>query len=351
MIYNHSHIAPQLISSSTQNIVFDQLVEEVVSQVNRAAGKISEIPGISEAEVFPGNSNKVIFLNLEDGRRMMIKLASHHWAGPRFESARRASTLIRRNSKIIAPKHVVLPENNQDQPIMAYWYIPLPILKKLWPGLSSDQRKEALRSFGRMIRELHQIKVERYGSLVKPEKNYNTISEYMESDLWERLRPAVWSTWNEAVPLLDNLAEMASGLPERKDEATLVHNDLHVGNVFCEFKGSKVRCVGLLDFEAAVGSVPESDLASASVLHYPLFDENQDESSWIKDFERHMLEGYGKQPDMEVLKFFKGYHLLNLGYYSAYIGDVEHAEDVAVMLHQLLDETSSIQNTVSKPEE
>ena len=109
-----------------------------------------------------------------------------------------------------------------------------------------------------------------------------------------------------------------------EEEGTLIHGDLHAGNVLCETEGERIRCVGLLDLETAFAGPPEADLANAEVLHGPLFTQPLPEP-WFE----HLRAGYGDSLDPLVLAFFRIYHLANMGFYSAFIGDAWHAETVA----------------------
>ena len=85
-----------------------------------------------------------------------------------------------------------------------------------------------------------------------------------------------------------------------------------------------IRCVGLLDLEWVHAGPPESDFARFAVMHGGPFD---------MLIEPHSLEwayeGYGRALDRRLLTFYSLYHYLNLGLYSAVIGDDWHAAAVA----------------------
>src|SRR5699024_8319896 len=98
-----------------------------------------------------------------------------------------------------------------------------------------------------------------------------------------------------------------------------------------------VQCVGLLDLEEAKGGRWESDLANVVTLHHPLFSREEGEGDWLKDFGRYIVEGYGKKPDPELLRFFQIYHLINLGFFSALNKDHYHARQVSERIMGLLD--------------
>lgn len=303
------------------------LPDGLIQRLKKVTGEEEKYSGISEIHMLSGSSNEVMHLNMDDGRSLMIKRAPYDWAGPRFQNARRASSLLREKSPLVTPKHLQLPDHIGDTPMMAYWFISHPTLENLWPNLSKDQRVEALCSFGKMLRKMHKVKVDGYGSL-NGDGHFSTISSYMENDLRNRLRSAVWFKWPEALPIIDRLGHMAGYLPKEDDKATLIHNDLHFDNILCRVADETMECIGLLDLEAAVGGVPESDLASAIVLHDPLFAKGNPKQKWVDNFGRHLLKGYGNDINHFMLKFFQTYHLLNLGYFSALNGDKQHANRV-----------------------
>src|SRR5690606_21940358 len=94
-----------------------------------------------------------------------------------------------------------------------------------------------------------------------------------KDDLAGRLLPAVEVAWPAAIPVVAGLLDFVGLFEDRIDDSsTLVHNDLHMGNVLCT-KGDagEVRCVGLLDLETAMAAPPEADIAAIQVHHGPLF--------------------------------------------------------------------------------
>lgn len=274
-------------------------------------------------------------LTFDDGRKMVIKQSQYGWAKPRFESAHNASKLIRRQSSVIAPKHITIPEEVAEYPTMAYWYLPYPTLKELWPELSVSQREQASKSLGRMLREIHKIKVPDYG-LLHEKDSYRSASDFMYSDLHDRLKPAIAAYWPEVLPMVDRLIQITKDLPDNENNAALVHNDMHLGNIICKVQNDKIQCIGLLDLEEATGGIWESDLASAITLHHPLFLSSKLKGSWFKDFAQYISEGYGEKPDQKLLRFFRIYHLVNLGYFSAMNEESQHARNIGKKASELL---------------
>lgn len=289
---------------------------------------------ISKISTLSGYSNDIVRINLENGRRLMIKQAQYDWVGPRFDSSRRASRLIRQKSSLIAPEHLPISETDDHTPLLAYWFIPLPTLKGLWPDLSEIQKKNVLRSLGHMLRELHKIEVDQYGLLIDNSQTHKSISAFMKSDLIERLKPAIWAHWSDAVPLVDQLTKMSAELPDEKP--SLVHNDLHLDNILCKVEDGEVQCVGLLDLEAAGGGRFESDIASAIILHDPFFSREDEEIVWLENFDEYLKEGYGKKSNPLLLRFFKAYHLINMGFFFAHNGDKERADRIHDSIQYLL---------------
>lgn len=294
---------------------------------------------IQEVTDLPGHTNEVFHVTLQDGRNLIVKQAHRDWARPRFESARRAAGLLE-ETPIVTPTHLHLP-NQVTKPIQAYWYISRPTLKSVWPDLSRIQRTKAIQSLGQLLNRVHRVEVQQFGALNDTEYSSKVLNKFLQQDLQQRLRPAVWTKWKEGLPLLDRLSDKAAGLPEPERSPCLVHNDLHLDNILCTNKEGEIQCVGLLDLEASGGGCGEADLASAIELHDPLFDnepsEIPGEHGWVRPFQRHLLEGYEKKPKKALLLFYRGYHLLNMGFYSAYKGDKQHADQVAGKIRKLLD--------------
>jgi aminoglycoside phosphotransferase (APT) family kinase protein len=318
----------------------ETLIAEISKQLQSSAEEGARAPEICEVFSISGHSNNILYVNLDDGRSLIVKQSRFEWAGPRFENARRSCTLLRREGQLEVPKHVNLHVQPEHRPVLAYWFIPLPVLKDLWPELSHRQRIEVLRSMGQMLREAHQVKMPHFGALTDDATVFDSIQAYMQHELQVRLKPALWAEWPEASPIADRLTDLVEVLTKPDEGATLVHNDLHLGNVLCKVEKEDVRCVGLLDFESAAAGWPESDLASAIILHDPLFAGEYPGSNWLDNFDEYLLEGYGDTPDAGVLTFFKVYHLLNLGFFSALNDDEWHAFHIAEKARLLLDNLS-----------
>lgn len=283
-----------------------------------------------------GFSNNLVRFSFEDGRKIIIKQSQYDWARPRFNSAKNASKLIRRRSSVIAPKHITIPEEVVKYPTIAYWYLPYPTLRELWPKLSPKQKKQASKSLGRMLRKVHQITVGKYG-LINEERSYRSAADFMFSELHDRLKPSIAAYWPEVLPMVDRLIEIAEKLPDNVNNAALVHNDIHLGNILCNVQDDEVQCIGLLDLEEATGGIWESDLASAMTLHHPLFFSSKLQGSRLEKLEQSIVEGYEKEPDPKLLRFFRIYHLINLGYFSAMNDDHQHAKRIGKKASELLD--------------
>jgi aminoglycoside phosphotransferase (APT) family kinase protein len=97
-----------------------------------------------------------------------------------------------------------------------------------------------------------------------------------------------------------------------------------MANVLCRVEDGEIRCVGFLDLEAALAGPPEADLAKIGIYHGPLFGKPLN-GCW---FER-VWEGYGKPLDPIVLAFFRAFHLVNIGFHSAFTGNKAHAGEIA----------------------
>lgn len=321
-------------SASSKQKNHHQLSSDFIQWLKSTVGGEKEIK-ITNTFSPKGFSNNIVRLTFDDGRKMVIKQSKYGWAKPRFESARNASQLIRRQSSIAAPKHIAVPNEVVEYPTIAYWYLPYPTLKELWLQLSPSQRKQASKSLGRMLRKVHQITVGEYG-LLRKEHSYQSASAFMYSDLHDRLKPSIAAYWPDVLPMVDRLIQIAKNLPDNEHNAALVHNDMHLGNIICKIRNDKIKCIGLLDLEEASGGIWESDLASAMTLHHPLFFSSKLKGSWFKDFGQYISEGYGKEPDQKLLRFFRIYHLVNLGYFSAMNEEFQHARHIGKKASELL---------------
>lgn len=267
------------------------------------------VPG--EVVHHPEHSNDLLEVEL-GGRRLMVKRGVEAWSGDDFRSARRAARLLRSEAGVEAPRYLDLPEEIAGWPILAWWRIPRAILADAWPGLSPVQRDSALRSWGRLLRRLHRIRVSGWGPLARIGSERHGAASFLWSDLGERLRPAITGTWPEGLSLVDALLERLDRVEARTGRPRLVHHDPHLSNVLCEVAEEGVNCVGLVDLEAARGGAAEDDLAYLRIIHSPLVSGSLGDG-WF----RSVVEGYGREPDPELLGFFRVYHLVNLGFDAA----------------------------------
>ena len=279
-----------------------------------------------EVSCSDAHSNDVSAVRFSDGRTLMVKRGRYDWAVERFATSRRAAALVK-EAGIVAPDPLPLPEMVDGRPLEAYWRVDLPTLEELWPSLDERARRDALRSAGRLMRRLHRIRLPGYGPLMRADDPV-PLGESLEADLGGRLRPAVVGEWPAGLPYLDLLLELRPELAARwaGEPAVLIHHDLHLGNLLCEPQGGTVSCVGLLDLETAAGGVAEADLAVMQVLHGPRF-ERPIAGSWFA----RVQEGYGSDLDEWALAYFRLYHLVNQGFYSALVGHEWHAAEIAAM--------------------
>jgi aminoglycoside phosphotransferase (APT) family kinase protein len=272
------------------------------------------------------HSNDVAEVGFGDGRTLVVKRARFDWAARRFESSKLASHLLLQRAGIIAPAPLEVPADFDELPVEAYWRIPLPTLKEVWPGLRTEERPAVLRSWGVLIRRVHSVSLPGYGPLQRATRGAASLERFLQDDLGERLLPAAWGIWPGGALAIEQLRALVPAVVGRVGQrpSCLVHNDQHMGNVLCQREAGVVRCMGLLDLEAAFAGPPEADLANAEVMHGPLF-EQQLPGSWF----RHVRAGYGAPLDPVALAFFRAYHLLNMGLHSAIVGHDEHAGRVA----------------------
>ncbi len=269
-------------------------------------------------------SNDLAVATLADGRRMIVKRGRYAWSAERFDTARRAAGLFGALG-ITTPRSVDLPAELSRAAVDAYWRIELPTLAELWPELGPGERRGAMRSLGRLMRTAHTARLPGHGELRAMAGHPRLLSQVLAEDLGGRLMPAVQAGWPEGVPLVDGLLGTIPEVARRAGEAgVLLHGDLHMGNVLCERAGGAVTCTGLLDLECAHAGPRESDLARLAVMHTDLFGMPA-RGPWLE----WVREGYEEAVDPVVYGFYAVYHLVQLGFHSAWLGHHEHAADVA----------------------
>lgn len=299
------------------------LSRELVTALLRSVGAPAEPADVTFRNQ---HSNDFAEIRSRDGRTLIAKRGRYEWSEARFQTSRAASELLRTQVPVVAPRPLPLPRGLDPRPVEAYWRIDLPTLQEVWPELNASQREQALRSWGALMARVHSIRLPGCGPLLQARQGSHSLVTFLRADLGARLLPAIMGEWPEAVELAEALLGAVEQIPARNlhPGGRFLHGDLHMGNVLCERTGGEVRCVGLIDLETALAGPPECDLANLGVHHGALFDQPL-EGEWY----RQVLAGYGAEPDPWLLAFFRTYHLLNMGFYSALIGHHWHAGQVA----------------------
>lgn len=291
------------------------------------AGVADDMEGTPSIEVrrLVGSSNETLELSFDDERVLMVKRGRHEWTRRMFRTAAAASDLLQGRTDMVAPNPIDL-DRFSSEPLQAYWRIPLPTLGELWPDLEDVERLGALRSLGRLLRRTHGVRAPGWGDLLEPGAGERGLEDYLNSDLGQRLLPAVYARWPDGLGPLERLIEAIPFATARVTghDPVLSHSDVHIQNVLCRRTGDGVRCVGLLDLDNARALPPEADVASFQVLHGALFNQRLEENEHAA-----MLDGYGAPLDDLLLRFFRAFHLCNLGFHSALVGDDLHAEWVS----------------------
>lgn len=301
------------------------LPDDLIASLTRAVAPVAGGAQPRDVVFRDQHSNDVAEIRYSDGRTLMVKRGRYDWVAPRFRTSRRAAELLRHHTRIRAPRPLEIPAGLHEQPVEAYWRIDLPTLQDLWPTLGCQARDAALRSWGAVLRDLHSVELHGFGPIHEGAGEYASLTDFLEADLGGRLYPAVAAVWGEGLAVLERLRSAIPAVAARAHvPARLLHNDLHMGNVLCEAASGAVACVGLLDLETAIAGPAEADLASVEVHHGPLFAQ-----PLAGDWFAELCAGYARDLDPFVLSFFRAYHLINMGFYSALVGHAEHAADVA----------------------
>jgi hypothetical protein len=289
----------------------------------------SETHGAEPVEivVHDQHSNDVAEIRFDDRRTLMVKRGRFPWAATRFRTARAGARLLHGQARLVAPEPLDVSEAVSDGPLEVYWRIPLPTLKEVWPLLPDGARPAVLRSWGEVARRCHEVRMAGYGPLGGGQSGGPELAGFLETELRERLGPAVTAEWPDGLDVVGTLLEALPLVDARVrgGHSVLIHNDLHMENILCRWRGDEVSCVGVLDLEAAFAGPREAELAHTQVLHSELFF-NPLPGRWFDQ----LCEGYAEPLDPVLMVFFRAYHMVNLGFYSALLGHVEHARAVAV---------------------
>jgi aminoglycoside phosphotransferase (APT) family kinase protein len=295
------------------------LLETVVKAV---AGGESWTP--EEVVHCDSHSNDFAEVRLRGGRSLVVKRGRYDWAGPRFATSRIASRMIREATNVAVPAPLPLPVQIGDRPLEAYWRIDVPTLREIWPELNEADRRSALRSWGDLTGRLHTVELDGYGQLAEGCR-HPSLREYLRSELEDRLLPAITVEWPEALGIVRRLRPFLDEVEDRVGgRSRLVHNDLHMGNILCETGEAAPVCVGLIDLETSIAAPPEADIAGMEVHHGPLFAQRLP-----RGWAQRVRSGYHHVVDERVVNFYRVFHLLNMGFYSALVGHALHAVEVA----------------------
>jgi hypothetical protein len=189
------------------------------------------------------------------------------------------------------------------------------------------ERADVLKSWGDLARSAHSVTFHGFGPLPDAGEPRESLSEFVHAEVEDRLRPAVAAIWPAGMQALDPLCEAVDAVASAVGDTipSLLHHDMHMGNVLVRREEGRYRCVGFIDLESVQAGPPEADIANATVQHDPLFAQEEPHPA----FAEYFSEGYGRPPDPLPLGFYETYHLINFGFYSALIGNGEHARLVA----------------------
>lgn len=268
------------------------------------------------------HTNPRLEVRYRDGRTLVVKRGAEAWVRQRFAASAAACGLLRRRTGVVAPEPVPLPDAGHGPPLEVYWKVELTPLADAWPALDGRGRARALRDWGRLLRRVHRVRPRGHGPLPRAERAAGSLEGHLSADLGDRLLPAVRRTWPQGVDVLGALVDAVPAISARAGAPVLLHGDPHQANILCTVEGSRVRCTGVIDLEAAWSGPPEADVAVAELIHGPLFRPLPD--GWTAEFRR----GYGEALDAAALSFYRAMHLANLGYHAALTGLHDHAADV-----------------------
>lgn len=315
------------------------------AEAHRVAGRmlehLGESPGPAGYHVLRRDrrSNLVDEVHLEDGRILVIKRAHDPANAYRFAASRTASTLLSGSTDVVAPRYLPTPGEMDAEAVLVYWWVPGATLHELWPDIAASDRAEVVVSWGELIGRIQAVELPGFGPIVDAVRGERPLDRFLSGDLGDRLLPAAESSWpgEGAAAVRGLLAAVPALVGAIEDRPpVVVHNDLFDQNVLCGEGPGGVRCVGALDFEDAFAGPPEAELAKTEVLHGPLFGQ-----PWAWDWFPHLVEGWGRAPDVLALGFFRAYALVNMGLHAKLRGLDGHAARVAAAARAEVDALGS----------
>jgi len=186
-------------------------------------------------------------------------------------------------------------------------------LDTLWNSLNKDEKIEITKKMGKLLSQIHSIKLEKFGVIQEGGKikcddpfKFRKMGEPIEYNLF--LRELFKGGFEDFARLLsynppqkslmikiftylvNNLNKMAY-----QDPPTLIHGDYFPGHIFVEKENGSYKIVGLIDFEFSNSYAPEFDFIK---LHRQGFFED------IK-LKAALEEGYGKPIDEKAVEVFR----------------------------------------------
>jgi len=202
-----------------------------------------------------------------------------------------------RKNKIPAPKIYVLTKD-----YMILEKIQGERLDKIWDNLSAEEKYNITRKIGRMLKDIHAIKFDKFGKIKKngeiegdnpftfrkegteiPHNKWlrillrDSLKDYARLLSYENIDLKLMNKVNNFI--LNNLETI-----KYNGEASLIHGDFQKGHLFIRRIENEYKIVGIIDFEFADSYCPEYDFIK---LHREGFFDN-------RKLLKALQEGYGK---------------------------------------------------------
>lgn len=210
-------------------------------------------------ELADGFFNAAYLVELEDGRRVVLKVAP---TGPVLRQEKgimRVETLLmrwleRHCPDVPAPR--VLAEGERLSPYFFMDYIEGEPLDRRMAALTPEAWNWLYRQLGALVARLHQVHPRRFGSLVDPAGQFELWSQAfgrMVEDILLDARDFGAQLPPEAASIPELVGRLTPVL-DQVERPTLLHRDLWMGNIFLE--RDALGILALTDWERAVAGDP-----------------------------------------------------------------------------------------------
>ncbi len=235
-------------------------VAEDTPTVRRAVARAVDGPVRVEPTDGSGHpGNEVVRVHRPDGRTAYLKVATDDWGGERV--AREAAVLRHVETRTAVETPTVLAADaDADPPYLLTTALPgRPLTARIADGVDPETYATVCRRVGAATARLHAVRLDAAGTVTGGDRSGLAL----DTRPWPTVLRETAVEASPAPPRFPDLPGRVAALVAGRARdlrldagATVVHGDLHAGNVF-------VAPLGALDFESAVVGDPAFDLVRA----------------------------------------------------------------------------------------